>query len=479
MNDSLQKKTLHGVLWSTIDNFARLGITFVFGIILARLLSPEDFGVIALLTIFIAISNVFIDSGFSNALIRKIDLSDKDKSTAFYFNIGVGIISYICLYLIAPLVADFYKEPILVSLLRVTSITVFFSSLAIVQQSVLTINIDFRKQAVISVICAVISGTLGVYLAYNGYGVWSLAFQQILSSFSRTFLLWIFVRWRPLLVFSVESFKYLFSFGSKILASGLLNTIWVYLYPILIGKVFTTSTLGLYSRADQLSKLPATNLTTVLQRVTYPVLSKMQTDIPRLTFNYRRLLRLSAFVIFPVMTMLSATAYPLVDILLGEKWLGCVFYLKVLCFAMMFYPIHAINLNLLQVIGRSDLYLKLEIIKKILASIILLITLPMGVTAMCFGLVADSILSLLVNTYYTGKLLNLGILSQIVDITPSIFNSILLWIVITLINNVICGSLLQLTIGSLVGVLSYFIVAIMLKFNEMSQIKSIIKVYER
>ena len=475
MNENIKNQALHGVFWSAIDNFARLGITFIFGIILARLLSPADFGVIALLTIFIAISNVFIDSGFSNALIRKVDLTEQDKSTAFFFNIGVGAISYVILFAIAPLIANFYKEPILVPLLRVTSITVLFSSIAIVQQSILTINIDFRKQAVISVVSAILSGLVGVYMAYNGYGVWSLAFQQIISSFSRMVLLCLFVRWKPLLEFSVDSFRYLFSFGSKILASGLLNTIWVYLYPIIIGKVFTTTTLGLYSRADQLSKLPATNMTTVLQRVTYPVLCKIQTDKDRLTSNYRRLLKISAFVIFPVMSMLSALAYPLVDVLLGEKWLGCVYYLKVLCFAMMFYPIHAINLNLLQVVGRSDLYLKLEIIKKILAAAILLITLPMGVAAMCYGLVVDSVLSLIINTYYTGKILNLGIATQIGDIMPSIANCILLWFVIYLSNFFVDNTVIQLILSILSGTLSYICVAYLFRFNEISEIKSMIK----
>lgn len=473
--ESLKKKTVKGLAWSSIDNFASLGITFVFSIILARLLTPQDYGTIALLAIFIAVSNVFINSGFSSALIRKPDLTEKDKSTAFYFNVVVGLVAYGVLFLVAPLASAFYGMPVLTPLLRVTGVSVILTSLAIVQQAELSIKIDFKRQAIVSVITAVLSGCIGIYFALNGYGVWSLAIQQVLKESMRTILFWIIVRWHPTERFSKESFHYLFGFGSKLLASGLLDTVWNNVYPIVIGKIFSPVLLGLYSRAQQFASFPSSNLTGVLQRVTFPVLSKIQNEDDRLRNNYRRLLRLSAFVIFPLMLGLSATADPFIRIVLGEKWVGCVIYLQIICFAMMWYPIHAINLNLLAVKGRSDLFLKLEIIKKLVGIAFLVATIPFGLVVMCLGQIVSSLFCLFINTYYTGKLINVGYLMQMRDLAPTFLTCLVMWGVVFALVNQIPNMWLQMGAGIAVGAVTFIGISYLRHAPEIGEVVGMVK----
>jgi len=472
--ESLKEKTVKGLAWSSIDNFASLGITFVFSILLARLLTPQDYGTIALLTIFIAVSNVFINSGFSSALIRKPDLTEKDKSTAFYFNVVVGLVAYGVLFLVAPLASAFYGMPVLTPLLRVTGVSVILTSLAIVQQAELSIKIDFRRQAMVSVATAVFSGCIGIYFALNGYGVWALAIQQVTKETLRTGLFWIIVRWHPTEKFSKESFKYLFGFGSKLLASGLLASVWDNVYPIVIGKVFSPIQLGLYSRAQQFANFPSSNLTGVLQRVTFPVLSKMQNEDERLRNNYRQLLRMSAFVIFPLMLGLSATANPFIRIVLGEKWAGCAIYLQIICFAMMWYPIHAINLNLLQVKGRSDLFLKIEIIKKLVGIVFLVATVPFGLVVMCFGQIVSSLFCLFINTYYTGKLINVGFFVQMKDLMSTFFTSFSMWGIVLVLVNIFHNKWLQMGCGVFVGSTMFLGMSSLLQSSEYKDLLKII-----
>lgn len=475
LQESLKKKTVKGLAWSTIDNFASLGITFVFSIILARLLTPQDYGTIALLAIFIAVSNVFINSGFSSALIRKPDLTEKDKSTAFYFNVVVGLVAYGVLFLVAPLASAFYGMPVLTPLLRVTGVCVILTSLAIVQQAELSIKIDFRRQALVSVATAVFSGCIGIYFALNGYGVWSLAIQQVLKELMRTILFWIIVRWHPTERFSKESFHYLFGFGSKLLASGLLDTVWNNVYPIVIGKIFSPVLLGFYSRAQQFASFPSSNLTGVLQRVTFPVLSKIQNEDDRLRNNYRRLLRLSAFVIFPLMLGLSATADPFIRIVLGQKWAGCIVYLQIICFSMMWYPIHAINLNLLQVKGHSDLFLKLEIIKKLVGIVFLVATVPFGLVVMCLGQIVSSLFCLFINTYYTGKLINVGYLMQMKDLAPTFLTSLVMWGIVLALVNQLPNMWLQMAVGIAVGIVTFIGISCLRHAPEIGEVIGIVK----
>lgn len=457
--ESLKTKTKKGLAWSMIERFATQGVQFLFGIILARLLSPDDYGVIAMPLVFLAIAQCIIDSGFSTALIRKPELTEDDLSTAFYFNIGIGILCYAVLFFSSPLIADFYHTPILSSLLKVTALAVLFNPLCAVQQAILTRKIDFKTQAIVSLSGAVVSGIVGLYMAYNGFGVWSLVFQQVGGYVMRTILLWILGKWKPKRKWSWESFHYLWGFGSKMLGSGLLDTIYNNIYPIVIGKYFSAQDLGNYTRAQQFSSLPSSNVTGVLQRVTFPVLSSIQNEDERLARNYRKILKLSAFLIFPLMLILSAVADPLIRVLLSDKWEGCIILLQILCFSLMWYPIHAINLNLLTVKGRSDLFFRLEVFKKIIGVSIMVVTIPHGIIWMVSGGIVSSMISLIINTYYTGKLINVGYLKQMGDLLPIFGVSFAVWIIVHGSMMMSSNIYVQLIIGCLVGVIVYLVLA--------------------
>lgn len=473
---SLKDKTKKGLIWSSIERFATQGIQFVFGIILARLLAPSDYGIIAMPIVFLAIAQCFIDSGFSSALVRKQDLKEEDLSTAFYFNIIVGIVCYAILFLVSPLIADFYNTPILADLLKVTALATLFNPLCTVQQALLTRKIDFRTQAIVSVTGASISGCLGVYMAFSGFGVWSLVCQQIGGYLIRTILLWKLSTWRPKTGWNRASFSYLWNYGSKMLAAGLLDTIYNNLYTIVIGKVFCAKELGYYTRAQQFSQLPSQNVTGVLQRVTFPVLSSIQNEDERLQKNYRKILKLSALVIFPVMLCLSAIADPLIRILLGDKWEGCIILLQIICFDMMWYPIHAINLNLLQVKGRSDLFLRLEILKKIAGVLVLCITIPHGVVWMVSGCIITSMFCLMINTYYTGKLINVGYFTQMKDLLPIFLISLVIWTGIHISIMSVVNIYIRFIVGILVGLFLFFVLGKIFQNNEFTEILNMLPV---
>lgn len=473
--DSLKQKTTKGLFWSSVERFSNQGMSFFFSVILARMLAPSDFGIIAMITIFFAVAQSFVDSGFSNALVRKTDRREEDLSTCFYFNIGVGIVAYIVLFLIAPLVASFYNQPILSPIIRITGLGVVLNSLCVVQQALFTIKIDFKSQAKVTLSATIISGIVGVVLAYQGYGVWALVWQGVVLSLVRMGLLWLMSKWRPKTGFSKDSFHYLFGYGSKLLASGLLDTIYNNIYPIVIGKFYSPAQLGNYSRALSFAQLPSSNITSILQRVTFPVLSSIQDDLPWLQINYRRLLKLSAFIVFPLMMGLAAVAFPLIRVVLTPKWEGCSLYLQIICFALMWYPIHAINLNLLQVKGRSDLFLRLEIIKKIVGVCIMCITIPLGITAMCIGMVVSSLISLFINTHYTGKLIYVGYIKQMRDLLPIFINSLIMGGIVYLCIQISDNDIVQLSLGIVVGLISYIGGASMITRSELKEYRNLLK----
>lgn len=475
MADSLKNKAAKGVLWSSIERFSVQGVQFLVLLIIARILDPKDFGLVGMLAIFLAVTQSLIDSGFSQALIRKQDRTELDNNTVFYFNIIVSILLYFLLFAIAPWVADFYKEPQLVNLMRVLCLIVVINSFAVVQRAIYTAKLDFKTQAKASFIAALISGAIGVWMAMNEYGVWTLVWQQLLNAGINTLLLWIYSNWYPRWQYSWKSFRELFAFGSKLLASGLLDTIYTNMYALVIGKVFTASSLGYYSQADRFTKLPSSNLTGILQRVTYPVLCSIQNDDERLRTDYRKLLRLSAFIIFPLMCLLAGIAYPLVELLIGEKWRFAATLIIPLSFTMMWWPIHAINLNLLQVKGRSDLFLKLEIIKKTIGVTVLVLSIPLGLLFMCYAGIVTSILCLIINTYYTGKLIQVGFFIQMKDLSAVLFTSLLVFAITCGVTQYINGILLQLIVGSIIGILLYAGTAYFLKFKELEYIKSFIR----
>ena len=423
MSESLKVRTAKGIIWSSIERLSVQFIQLVIQILIARILTPNDFGIIGMLAIFLAVAQSFIDSGFSNALIRKIDRTEVDNSTVFYFNVVIGVVFYIILYYSAPYIAQFYNTPILTLVMRIVSLGVFFNSLSIVQRALLTAKVDFKIQAKASLIAVVISGTIGLYLAYSGYGVWALVWQVVVNYAINTLALWVLTKWKPIWAFSWTSFREMFGFGSKLLLSGLLDTVFRNIYTIVIGKVYTSAELGYFTKANQFAQFPSSNLTGIIQRVTYPLLCEFQSDDERLRYAYRKYLRMSAFIIFPLMLGLVAVAHPLIVVLLTEKWEKAAVLLQILCVAMMWYPIHAINLNLLQVKGRSDLFLRLEIIKKTILVIILCITIPLGVDWMCAGQIFSSLIALTINTFYTGKLIDLCFFKQMKDMIPAILYS--------------------------------------------------------
>lgn len=478
-DQTLKQATTKGLFWSSVERFSNQGVQFVFSIILARLLAPRDFGIVAMIGIFFAVAQSFVDSGFSNALVRKTDRKEEDLSTCFYFNIGVGIVAYIVLFLIAPFIADFYNQPILSPIIRITGLGVVLNSLCVVQQALFTIRIDFKSQAKVTLSATIISGIVGVVLAYLEYGVWALVWQGVVMSLVRMGLLWLISKWRPKTGFSKDSFHYLFGYGSKLLVSGLLDTIYNNIYPIVIGKFYTPAQLGNYSRALSFAQLPSSNITSILQRVTFPVLSTIQDDMPRLQTNYRRLLKLSAFIVFPLMMGLAAVAFPLIRIVLTPKWEGCSFYLQIICFALMWYPIHAINLNLLQVKGRSDLFLRLEVIKKIVGVCIMCITIPLGITAMCIGMVASSLIALFINTFYTSKLIDIGYLKQMRDLLPIFINSLLMGGVVFVTIQFIMNDVFKLMVGGIIGGLYYLLSSYIFTRDEVVELKILLNGLKR
>ncbi|MEA4967220.1 MAG: lipopolysaccharide biosynthesis protein [Bacteroidaceae bacterium] len=477
MSESLKNKTVKGVFWSSIERFSVQGVQFIIQIIIARILLPSDYGLIGMLTIFLAVSQSLIDSGFSNALIRKQNCSDTDYSTVFYFNIIVGILLYGVLYILAPFIASFYRTSELINITRVVAITLFINSLTVVQRAKLTRNVDFKTQTKASLTAAIVSGIIAIIMAYSHYGVWALVIQSVLNGLITMILLWILSKWIPRNVFSRQSFKEMFSFGSKLLVSGLIDTLYRNLFTLIIGKQFNKADLGYYTRADQFAQLPSSNLTGIFGRVTYPILSTLQNDDKRLEEVYRKYLRLSAFGIFPLMTGLAALASPLIILLLTEKWAGVVILLQIICFSYMWYPIHAINLNLLQVKGRSDLFLRLEIMKKGIGIAMLFITVPIGINAMCIGSIATSIIALIINTHYTGKLINVDFLKQMKDLFPILLYALSMYLVISFSIKWIESDVIKLIVGFSIGVFYYFLIAYFTNSPELKAFYSLIYEY--
>lgn len=419
MAASLKQKTVSGLSWSFAETFANQGLTFLIGIILARLLEPSEFGLIGMITIFIAVSTSVIDSGFSQALIRKKNCTDTDYSTVFYFNLAVSLLLFIILFFLAQPISNFFDESLLENLVKVISLVIIFDAFTIIQRTILTKRIDFKLQTKVSVISNVSGGLIGIYLAYSGYGVWSLVAKQLSHRGFNALLLLFWNRWLPTLKFSYNSFKELFSFGSKLLLSGLIDTIYRNVYLLVIGKYFSAAELGYFTRAQQFSELPSQNINSVIQRVTYPVLSSIQDDIPRLKTSYQTLIRSTMFITFVLMLGLAAVADSLVITLIGEKWRQSIIYLQMLSFVGMMYPLHSLNLNMLNVQGRSDLFLKLEIIKKSLAVPTIIIGVLLGIKIMIAGMIVNSFIAYYLNSFWSGRFIGYSFKQQVKDILPS------------------------------------------------------------
>lgn len=471
---SFRQKTITGLKWSAAEHLSSQGIAFIINLIIVRILTPADYGIMGLVTVFLGISQVIINAGFASALIRKQDRSEEDFSTVFYYNVFSGVILYLLLFVAAPWIATFYQIQELELVIRIVGLTMIIASLSTIHTTKLTIAVNFKTLTKISLISSISAGVLGICLAYMGYKVWALVLQALATSVISTMLLWIYVKWTPKWLFSFASFKELFGFGSKLMLSGLLETVYNNLYQMIIGKKYTASDLGYFTRATVIVQLPSNNITEVIQRVTFPVLSEMQQDVKALTHSYRRLLKMSAFVIFPVMAFLIALCESLVKLVLTDKWIAIVPFIRVLCLGYMFYPIHAINLNLLKVKGRSELFLRLEILKKIVITIVLFATVPFGILIMCYGTVFTSLVALVINTYYSGKLIEHGFLKQMEDIRPAFFVSVVSGVGAFLPSLYFNDPVIKLLTGAAIGLIVLVCSAHFLRLAEFEELKKML-----
>lgn len=421
----LKEKAVTGMFWSFSDSMATQVTQFIIGLILARILSPEEFGLVGMITVFLAISQSLADGGFGEALIRKKDATDSDYSTVFYFNLFASIVIFAGFYVLAPVIASFYGRTELTDIARVLGVIILINAISITQRTRLTKQIDFRKQMKINLVSALVSGAVAIIMALNGFGVWSLVWRSVIRSLMQAVLLGIANRWIPSLVFNRDSFRSLFSFGSKLLLTGLIDTIYNNIYMLIIGKFFAATQLGYYTRADQFSRLVSHNLTRTVQRVSYPVLSLVQDDNTRLREGYRKLIKTTMFITFFMMLGMAAMARPMIVTLIGEKWLPSVEYLQLLCLAAALYPLHALNMNILNITGRSDLLLKLEVVKKLLAVPVILIGIFLGIRMLLTGMVLHSLVSYFLNSYYSGRLISYPAREQLSDIIPSLLAALL------------------------------------------------------
>ena len=419
MSESLKQKTVKGVAWSGIDNVVQMGVTFVVSIVLARLLSPDDYGLLGIILIFTEVCNALINGGFTTALIRKKDATEDDYNTSFIVNLVMSLLLYAVIFACSPLIAGFFQREELIALTRVSSLGMIIGALALVQQTRLTKRIDFKSQTKITFIASIASGVVGIVMALLSCGVWALVAQQLANLAIRTVLLWAVNKWIPKMRFSTQSFHELFGFGWKMMLSGLLDTVWKELYQVVVGKFYTPATLGQYTRSKQFSKLFSSNLTSVIQRVTYPVLSNIQDDKERMVSAYRRIIRVTMFVTAISMFALGAVAEPLLYCLIGPKWHDAAVYLPLICLTGSTYPLHAINLNMLQVQGRSDLFLGLEVVKKIIGIAPLSVCIFYGILPMLYVSIVTSIIAYFLNSHYSGKFLGYSSWMQIKDFAPS------------------------------------------------------------
>ncbi len=465
LDEDLKSKTKRGLYWKAFDTYASFAMQFIVGIVMARILTPEDYGITALPAVFMAIASTIVEGRFALALIRKSEVSQQDLATAFIYSLLMGLTMYVCLFFCAPLIADFYNTPVLTPLIRITALTFIWGPLATPQVVILRRKLDFKTPARISFVKNIVSGGIGIAAAYMGYGLWALVISSIVSSLLDVLLQWLAVKWIPCARFSRESFKYLWGYGNRLMGVDLLNTIQANIAPVIIGKYFSPTDLGLYNRAQSFSILPISQLNTTVSSVTFPVLSKINDDRERQTVYYRKMIRTACFISFPLMMLLSGLAKPIVLLLLTEKWTGCILLLQVLCFATMWGPMSSLNLNILQVSGRTDLYFNLEVKKKIISLVLMLITLPFGLTWFCLSMVVNQFICIYINAHSANKVLPLSLNEQFKDVFPSFLLSLLTFGT-SLSTTLLFESLwLQIFVGGLLGIIVYIGISHILRFE--------------
>lgn len=477
MSQSLKQKTVKGVGWSAADAFLGQGVSFFVGIVLARLLSPSEYGLIGICLIFTTILSGVVDSGFSNALIRRKEVSDDDYNTMFITNMVISVLLFILLYISAPFIALFFDREELINLIRAMGLILIFQALSITQVTILTKHLDFKTKTKASLIAAVVSGLIGIGMAFGGYGVWSLVAQQLSNKLIYTICLWALNKWWPNLRFNVNSFSYMWGFGWKLLLSGLLNNIWNQLYQVVVGKFYSPATLGQYSRAKEYPQIVSANFTSIIQRVTYPALAEIQDDKERMVAAYRKIIKLTMFITTMCIIPMGAVSEPLIYCLIGPQWHEAATYLPLICLSMSLYPLHAINLNMLQVQGRSDIFLYLEILKKILSILPICLGIFINIFWMLIGIIITSIIAFFLNSYYTGKKLHYSSWMQLRDIAPSYVVAFVIAIGVYYLKYLTLSPYVILSIQVIVGLLLFFIICEQADMEEYREVKGIIRTY--
>lgn len=482
MNETMGKPisrttVVSNLIWKLMESFGTQCVQFIVQIVLARLLMPEDYGKIALIVIFITISNVFIQNGFNTALIQKKNADDIDFSSVFYLSTALAVFLYVVIFIAAPFIADYYNEPQLTHILRVLSITLFFNAITTVQNAVVSKSMQFKRFFFSSLGGIIISGLVGIIMAYLGMGVWSLVCQQLTNTVIITLVLWITVDWRPKLIFSFSRVKGLFKFGYKLLLSALIDTVYNNIYGLIIGKLFNTEVLGYYNRGGSIPDLLVTNINGSITSVLFPALSHSQDDKTRLKNMMRRSLVTSSYIVFPMMTGLIVCAEPLVRILLTDKWIGCVPFLQLLSITYALWPIHTANLQAINALGRSDVFLKLEIIKKIIGITALIISIPYGMLMMVYFRVITSVLSVIINTYPNRKLLNYTFKEQVQDIIPSLALSAVMGLMVNAVKYLGFSLPVTLAVQIIAGVIIYFGLSYVIKLESLFYLLDTAKSY--
>lgn len=473
-DESLKSKTVKGTVWSALDAFLGQGVTFIVGIVLARLLTPDEYGLIGICLIFNTVLNGIVDSGFSNALIRKKDCTNNDYNTMFLTNLLVSIVLYVLLFFCTPFFSIFFGREELTVLIRVTSIVLIFNALSITQVTILTKKLDFKTKTKASLFSALLSGFIGICMAYTGFGVWALVGQLVSRQMLYTLALWLLNKWWPHLSFCMDSFRYMWGFGWKLLASGLLNNVWNQLYQVVVGRYYSPVSLGHYTRANDFSRICSDNFTFIVQRVSYPVFSELQDSPLRLLESVRKITKLTMFITSICLLIMAGISSQLILCILGPQWVLASQYLPYICFSVLLYPIQSLNLNILQVKGRSDLFLKLEIVKKILAIVPVLFGIFMSIKAMLICSIAYSVLCFFINSYYTESLIGYGSRKQLYDILPSLLIGCILFVVLRFMDLSLTISWQSLFIEVIVACILTIILCKVFKLSEYTDIKNIV-----
>lgn len=479
MADITKKNVIGNFIWRFAERCGAQLVTFVVSIVLARILDPKDYGTIALVTVFTTILQVFVDSGLGTALIQKKDADDLDFSSVFYFNFIVCMVLYAGMFMAAPYIAVFYKDTTLTPVIRVISLTIVISGVKGIQQAYVSKNMLFKRFFFSTIGGTIFSAVLGIAMAYMGFGVWALVAQQLSNTAIDTLILWLTVRWRPKKMFSFKRLKGLFSFGWKLLVSSLLDTAYNNLRNLIIGKLYSSSDLAFYNQGDKFPKVIVTNINTSIDSVLLPTMSVEQDNPERIKQMTRRAIKTSTYVMAPLMMGLAFCAEPVVRLILTDKWIHCIPFLRIFCITYMFWPVHTANLNAINAMGRSDWFLRLEIVKKIVGLIILLSTMWFGVMAMAYSLLLSSVLSQIINSWPNRKLLGYGYLEQVRDFASGILLAVAMGICVYFVGYLPLPMIITLLIQIVLGAIIYIAASAILKLEEFEYLLGMVKSFIR